>query len=431
MLRAIILAFSLLLSSIVYAAPTITSVNGTVSNGQSIDIGGSSFGTHALQVNSLQAAIEAGTTGQPLAATGWVNYDGGDNDHDPLYATDQYHSGSKSLKCGQYNSYNCGFAFNFASTSSPITAGEKAYLSWWVRYSGQTAGQWKMGRFESTVSVSDSTQQLAFHHWPDGSPTMIIDPAGGLNNTTYGMMSYYPVPNDGWYRMEIELSASTTNTADGAITVRRTSDAGVVSSRTVTGKTTHDTGYSYNYFFWQNYIGSGITDATIWFDDFYVQRGTVARVELCSGATWASRGKCEIQTPTAWGASSISTTVNTGSFAVGSTAYLYVIDSNGDASPASAPITIGESNTPTPIDGVCGSADGGSFSIAPTTNLCSAGTAGSVSGTGPWTWTCDGINGGSSDSCAATLLSSGVTWLTSGGNVITDPSTGNAIGPPD
>lgn len=58
------------------------------------------------------------------------------------------------------------------------------------------------------------------------------------------------------------------------------------------------------------------------------------------------------------------------------------------------------------VNGACGSAHGGSFSSAPSSNLCSAGNASAVVGSGPWTWTCVGINGGSTASCSANLLSS-------------------------
>jgi hypothetical protein len=53
------------------------------------------------------------------------------------------------------------------------------------------------------------------------------------------------------------------------------------------------------------------------------------------------------------------------------------------------------------INGVCGSSNGQSFSTKPTTNLCSTGTASSVTGTGPWNWTCNGSNGGTNASCSA------------------------------
>jgi hypothetical protein len=57
------------------------------------------------------------------------------------------------------------------------------------------------------------------------------------------------------------------------------------------------------------------------------------------------------------------------------------------------------SPTGTPINGSCGPANGTTASVAPTAGLCSTGTASVVAGTGPWTWTCTGSNGGTSSSC--------------------------------
>jgi hypothetical protein len=60
-------------------------------------------------------------------------------------------------------------------------------------------------------------------------------------------------------------------------------------------------------------------------------------------------------------------------------------------------------SAPLLVDGKCGSANGGTFSVAPVTNLCDAGTASPVpTGTGPWNWLCTGNGGGGSDaSCSA------------------------------
>jgi hypothetical protein len=60
--------------------------------------------------------------------------------------------------------------------------------------------------------------------------------------------------------------------------------------------------------------------------------------------------------------------------------------------------------TPTPINGQCGSSNNQTLSSIPTTNLCSSGTASSVTGSGPWTWTCSGQNGGSSIGCSANKI---------------------------
>jgi hypothetical protein len=58
--------------------------------------------------------------------------------------------------------------------------------------------------------------------------------------------------------------------------------------------------------------------------------------------------------------------------------------------------------SPAPINGQCGPANGVAASTAPTTGLCSVGLASSVTGTGPWNWSCAGSNGGTTASCGTT-----------------------------
>ena len=53
------------------------------------------------------------------------------------------------------------------------------------------------------------------------------------------------------------------------------------------------------------------------------------------------------------------------------------------------------------VSGSCGSANGAYYTIAPTSGLCSYGTASAVSGSGPWAWTCSGTNGGATVNCSA------------------------------
>jgi hypothetical protein len=57
--------------------------------------------------------------------------------------------------------------------------------------------------------------------------------------------------------------------------------------------------------------------------------------------------------------------------------------------------------TVTAVSGACGPVNGTDLTSAPTTDLCSAGTASAVTGTGPWTWTCAGSHGGTTASCRA------------------------------
>jgi hypothetical protein len=58
---------------------------------------------------------------------------------------------------------------------------------------------------------------------------------------------------------------------------------------------------------------------------------------------------------------------------------------------------------PKPINGMCGSANGSTISGAPTTNLCSTGASSSITGNGPWAWSCAGSNGGANANCSAAL----------------------------
>ena len=70
-------------------------------------------------------------------------------------------------------------------------------------------------------------------------------------------------------------------------------------------------------------------------------------------------------------------------------------------------VNFSTSNEPPPpvtVNGMCGSADSQNFSNTPSSNLCAAGTATTVAGSGPWNWDCLGSNGGSNDSCSADMV---------------------------
>jgi len=56
---------------------------------------------------------------------------------------------------------------------------------------------------------------------------------------------------------------------------------------------------------------------------------------------------------------------------------------------------------PVILNGACGSAANSNVTAAPVTNLCSIGIASAVTGSGPWSWTCSGVNGGNPASCSA------------------------------
>jgi hypothetical protein len=89
------------------------------------------------------------------------------------------------------------------------------------------------------------------------------------------------------------------------------------------------------------HMAQGFTStAKAWFDDLYIAT-TQARVEIGNNASWTNCTHREIQIPSAWSDNSINITVNLGSFKNGETAYLFVVDADGNESDGYGPITIG------------------------------------------------------------------------------------------
>jgi hypothetical protein len=79
--------------------------------------------------------------------------------------------------------------------------------------------------------------------------------------------------------------------------------------------------------------------------------------------------------------------------------------------------------TPSPINGICGSSNGQVTGTAPTTDLCASGVASSTSGSGPWTWTCSGVYGGTTTSCSASPpATNGACGISNGGSFTSVPT---------
>ncbi|WP_222930736.1 beta strand repeat-containing protein [Allochromatium palmeri] len=78
------------------------------------------------------------------------------------------------------------------------------------------------------------------------------------------------------------------------------------------------------------------------------------------------------------------------------------------------------------VNGTCGSAHNGLFDDLPTnpSALCASGTPSTISGSGPWSWSCLGSNGGSPASCNASLATVATYTVT------TSARTGGTLSPP-
>lgn len=77
-----------------------------------------------------------------------------------------------------------------------------------------------------------------------------------------------------------------------------------------------------------------------------------------------------------------------------------------------------------PVAGACGGDNGMTLAATAPSNLCSAGSASTVSGSGhPWNWTCSGTSGGSTATCSATIQTYALNFATDGNGTLSGTTT--------
>ncbi|MEI7670944.1 MAG: DUF1566 domain-containing protein [Deltaproteobacteria bacterium] len=152
--------------------------------------------------------------------------------------------------------------------------------------------------------------------------------------------------------------------------------------------------------------GSGYQGHTDWRLPNVLELSSLVNIGETTLNTWLNgQGFSNVQSGYYWSASTSSVNaINAWSVYLGKpplTSKGVVYGSSKTGSYSVWPVRGGLGSLDIPVNGVCGSSDGGMFTIAPTTNFCSEGTATAVTGTGPWKWTCQGANNGANVSCMA------------------------------
>jgi hypothetical protein len=271
---------------------------------------------------------------------------------------------------------------------------KKAFVSFWTRFDwgpggASDTGGYQIKAFQLAQSIVSTSGVLAYpdlghESWFDSSglkrtytqsympddnkPT---EGAFGYTNTTPSMTNNFSgatkvlpntdktLPDKQWSNIRIQYSASTTpGSADATYKVwyQKGDASGYVLKdvTTCSGYTcswVHPGASSVDYYNRDlidalkiSYILTNVEDSflsiTPYTDDVYMDNSW-ARVELCNANTYIASGHCEMQPPTAWANEAITTTFNKGSFKVGDTVYVYVIDENGVPNSTGASFTIG------------------------------------------------------------------------------------------
>lgn len=374
----------LLFATCAYADPSVSNVSGTLTNGQSITITGTGFGSTGPTV-TVYDEFEKGTVGNEISkSTGsatvneWTRVASDDvgRDERSRYSSTYAHSGTKSAWQDWYSGSDSSvplFARNLGAATSvyaqfwtyvPVGGHVPGYGSvsgtnWktWLIYQGPTSGLWDadtscsygaviLTDIDSWPMTGSGFAPLAT--WYDNSGRSSLQSSqGGYHDTDYASLN---IAAGVWERFEVYLTASSSSAGTLGAWQMSANQARAEMGYTTGLTTTHSAHGNHWDMIQFPAFGRGENNyGTTYYDDVYVATGSgaLARVEIGNNATYSSCTNLATCTPTSWGDTSITATLRSGTFSSG-TAYLFVTDSSGVTS-AGKEITFGEeSSTPAP-----------------------------------------------------------------------------------
>ena len=321
----ILLVLLLFNISIALSAPSNISVSGTVSSGQSITISGTGFLTKTTAAPVLwdtvdnQSAYSALANGDSIptgAGNPWEASVG------TVFNSTEGRSSSEGYKS------NGAIAVSTLEGVSVGTSPPHIYVSWWWRpsVSPMTNNESHSSKFIRLSRAANLTNQT--HSWTQNQNIVFDNPNYVANN-----WDSYPGTANQWNFHEVWF-----DNVNKTYTLR-------VNGQTLRNNASWSAGtFNFDYL-WKLGWDSGGTSPlsmTTWTDDIYID-SSFARVMLCNEASYAQSTHCEMQVPSAWSNTEISATVNPGTFAADSTAYLYVVDSTGAVNTLGYAVEIGAS----------------------------------------------------------------------------------------
>jgi hypothetical protein len=351
------------------SSPSITGLSGTAADRASITVLGSSFGSNVLDIEWTGDNIETGLVGENFSKSSWTvdGTSGGTAFYPSKYSDAMAHSGTKSI-ISQYpeeSYYGCGYRYDYGSEFGTI------YATWWSYFDHvDSLGQWKKWRLSSGPAYTKYNADICEYDWyeADGSQRQALMMLScDIENyeqcypdSNYGYRWIKTQPVKTWVRTEVYgRESSEPGTRDGVYIVKiypeGQSPMSIVDweGTVITRGEGVTERWRYMKFqnYWGNIQGGDGTKEKIYIDDIFIQIGSQARVEIGDNATWANCTHKEIQIPSAWSSSSITATVNQGSFKNGDSAYLFVVDGDGNVSNG-YPITIASNAPPSPPSGL-------------------------------------------------------------------------------
>jgi hypothetical protein len=316
-----------------WAQPTISSVAGSPSHGQTLTITGSAFGTKPTAAPVLWDTVDniSSYTGLSNGATipmGGANpwpspYGNSSGNNRVKYNTADLQRG---VSTAQYKVTNANDGYLDGLTWA---ATNYAYVSWWWKTDTNVGPGDHSSKFLRMSNASDETGKT--FSWNQQAAYLFNNP-DYVGNVWVGFNGN---PNS-WSFFEAWF-----NSANQTWAVR-------VNGSYLANSTWTGAAFQFNELWRIGFDGGGNSPPSItwWMDDIYVD-SSLARVMLGNASTYAGSRHFEMQIATAWSNSSVSVVVNQGSFGLGSAAYVYVVDASGAVNANGFPVTI-TSGVPAP-----------------------------------------------------------------------------------
>jgi len=339
------------------AGLAITAISGTIAHGSSLTLTGVNFGTKPTAAPRKFDSFETGSNGALLS--GWTI----DNTYPPTYSNQIVRP--NSVMSARSNFINGTWASNFGITGEQMP---RVYFDAWYYY-------------DAVPPYSRNHKVFRFHANRVGQPNLYFNLYCANNGTHLsqdgvngGHFDVWPAlgPEDfagRWSHLQGYFIQSSPGVDDGTAIfwvngVKAANEIGNFRTRNLSTE------------FWDtlwfgNFLDHGSDgncaaypqDAFTYWDDVYVDY-TPARVEIGDASTYANSRHREIQLPTAWSNTSITVTLNRGSFPNFTGLYLFVTDDAGNTS-AGFPLTGSAPDTTPPT--IVSVSPSGSASAPPTT----------------------------------------------------------------
>lgn len=326
LIRSIILL--LILSPLSFSAPAITGYNNGV-------VTGTDFGAKVTATPIKWDQFETGSNGVSLNSvqSEWEIYAVENNG--AYYSSTEKHSGSLAVVNDFSAAQQSGFATNYFQPAQ----GEELFVTYWWRIENIGVGESgiiKQTRINSSSSaggggVYNGAGDTSYGSQPIGSTSMFTIYNNGSTSSDEQCCKLQFEEWNVWVRIEGYKKLSTAGSSNGII-YTAIIDAGGTKTYFSTSEMTRASGQSFQL----DTILLGLMDGghsgsfEVYLDDIYIDN-TRARVEIGDNSVWADCQHREIQIPSAWSTTEITTTLNKGTFPDG-IAYLYVVDSDGDVS---------------------------------------------------------------------------------------------------